>query len=218
MGVFKNLFGKGDSRAVKLAREALHRAEKESKPYSALGFAIIESATRCLEKMKPFFLPAKTDVEADMTELSVFHEFLYFFIHMSNRAAFSEGFSEQERRAFLQTLFPGLIATVIDLFTDDWPEEIQAKIRSETYDNITSAEIEYSTSKDIISKEKPFTGDSLLAKLSRSVAAKMHKDYNPEVLTQVTLAAFEELKTTDFPKLVADNKISSPQSAKALMI
>jgi len=79
MGSFKNLFGKGDSRSFKVAREALHQAEKESKPYSALGFAIIESATRCLEKMKPFFLPAKTHVEAHMTELSVFHEFLYFF-------------------------------------------------------------------------------------------------------------------------------------------
>jgi hypothetical protein len=124
---------------------------------------------------------------------------------MSNRAAFSEGFSEEERRAFLQTLFPGLIATVIDLFTDDWPEEIQAKIRSETYRNIASAEAEYSTSKEVLSKDyKPLTGDSLLAKLSRNVAEKMEKEYNPEVLMQVTLAAFDELKTNDFPKLVAD--------------
>jgi hypothetical protein len=72
-------------------------------------------------------------------------------------------------------------------------------------DQANSAEAEYSTSKKPLSKDyKPLTGDSLLAKLSRNVAEKMEKEYNPEVLMQVTLAAFDELKTNDFPKLVAD--------------
>jgi hypothetical protein len=56
----------------------------------------------------------------------------------------------------------------------------------------------------LVSKEsKPSGGDSLLTRLSRNVGAKMDKQYNPEVLTQVTLAAFEELKKADIPKLVA---------------
>jgi hypothetical protein len=170
MGLFKNLFGKRESRAVRIARKVLHEAQKESKPYAALSFAIIESTARCLEKMKPFFLPGETDRETHFSQYAVFQEFFYFFIHMSNRAASSEGFSEQERRAFLQTLFPGLIATVIDLFTDDWPEEIEAKIRTEIYDNIRSAEIEYSTSKDLITKGyKPLSGDALLKVCSAGV-------------------------------------------------
>jgi len=94
---------------------------------------------------------------------------------MSNRATFSEGFTEEERRSFLQTLFPGLIATVIDLFTDDWPEEIQAKNRSETYHNIASAEVEYSTSKELASKEyKPRA--SISASLSSASANSKARD------------------------------------------
>jgi hypothetical protein len=207
MGFFKKLFGKSDSRAVKLARKALYQAEKESEPYRVLGFAIIEAAIRCLERIKPFFLPGKGKTEAHLTEFWVFNEFLYFFMHMSNRAAFSEGFNEQERNAFLEKLFPGLIATVIDLFAEDLPEEIKEKFRGEFYDNVHSAEIGYSMSKELVSKEyKPLSGDSLLAKLSGNVAAKMDKQYNPEVLTQVTLAAFEELRNADIPKLVAGTR------------
>jgi hypothetical protein len=204
MGFFKKLFGKGDSRAVKLARKALYQGEKGSEPYRVLGFAIIEAANRCLERIEPFFLPGKAKTEAHLTEFYVFNEFLYFFMHMSNRAAFSEGFNEQERNAFLEKLFPVLIATVIDLFAEDLPEEIKGRFRGEFYNNVHFAEIGYSTSKELVSKEsKPSGGDSLLAKLSRNVGAKMDKQYNQEVLTQVTLAAFEELKKADIPKLVA---------------
>jgi hypothetical protein len=204
MGFFKKLFGKGDSRAVKLARKALNQGEKGSEPYRALGFAIIEAANRCLERIEPFFLPGKAKTETHLTEFYVFNEFLYFFMHMSNRAAFSEGFNEQERNAFLEKLFPVLIATVIDLFAEDLPEETKGRFRGEFYNNVHSAEIGYSTSKELVSKEsKPSGGDSLLAKLSRNVGAKMDKQYNPEVLTQVTLAAFEELKKADIPKLLA---------------
>jgi len=204
MGFFTKLFGKGDSRAVKLARKALYQGEKGSEPYRVLGFAIIEAAIRCLERVKPFFLPGKAKTEAHLTELYVFNEFLYFFMHMSNRAAFSEGFNEQERNVLLERLFPVLIATIIDLFAEDLPEEIKGRIRGEFYDNVHFAEIGYSTSKELVSKEsKPSSRDSLLAKLSRNVGAKMDKQYNPEVLTQVTLAAFEELKKADIPKLVA---------------
>jgi hypothetical protein len=188
--------------AVKLARKVLDQAEKD--PYRVLGFTIIEAAIRCLERIKPFFLPGKAKTEAHLTEFYVFNEFLYFFLHMSNRAAFSEGFNEQERNAFLEKLFPVLIATVIDLFAEDLPEEIKGRIRGEFYDNVHFAETGYSTSKELVSKEyKPLSGDSLLAKLSRNVVAKTDKEYNPEALTQVTVAAFEELKKADIPKLVA---------------
>lgn len=202
MGFFKKLFGKGDSRGVKLARKALYQPEKD--PYRVLGFAIIEAAIRCVERIEPSFLPGKARTEARVTEFYLFNEFLYFFMHMSNRAAFPEGFNEQERNAFLEKLFPVLIATVTDLFAEDLPEKIKGRIRGEFYDNVHSAEIGYSMSKELVSKEsKPSSGDSLLAKLSRNVGAKMDKQYNPEVLTQVTLAAFEELTKADIPKLVA---------------
>jgi hypothetical protein len=38
----------------------------------------------------------------------------------------------------------------------------------------------------------------------------MDKDYNPEVLTQVTLAANEELRNANLPELVADTRSASP--------
>src|SRR5258708_12979119 len=121
MGFFKKLLGKGDSRAVKLARKALYQGEKESEPYHVLGFAIIEAAIRCLERIKPFFIAGKAKTEAHLTEFYVFNEFLYFFMHMSNRAAFSEGFNGPERNPLLEKLFPVLLPPLINLFTKHLP-------------------------------------------------------------------------------------------------
>jgi hypothetical protein len=66
-----------------------------------------------------------------------------------------------------------------------------------------AAEREYSTSPKLMDEEfKPLTGDSLLAKLSRSVAEILGTPCNPEVLIQVTAIAMEELRKANLPTLV----------------
>lgn len=168
-------------------------------PFRALGLAIIQAADQCRERMKPF---DTTDIE-----MYVFYEFLYFFMHMTDRAADSQGFTNEQIEKLQQGVYPDVITAAIDSFMLHWAEELKARFRSEFYDNLNSAEIEYSTSKELMSKEwKPLSGQSLLAKLSRKVAAKMDKGHNPEVLMQATRVALEKLKEADLLKLVGDTK------------
>jgi hypothetical protein len=193
MGFFKNLFGKGNSEAVKKS------------PFGTLGFAIIRAANQCTERMKPLLPPAKTKHDAILREMYVLYEYLYFFMHMMNRAADGQGFSAKQIEELQQSVYPPVIATAIDSFMLHWPEEHKAKIEAEFCDNLNSAFIEYTTSKELLSKDyKPLSSDSLLGKLSRNVAAKMDERYNPEVLFQATSAGFEELRNANLPKLVTD--------------
>ena len=133
----------------------------------------------------------------------VFYEFLYFFLHMTNRSAHSEHFTDSQIKALQQAAYPTITDAAIDSFMLDWPEQMKTRIRNQFYDHLNSAEMEYATSTELLSKDfKPLSSQSLLAKLSRNVAAKMHKDHNPEVLFQVTAIASDELRKSDIRSLV----------------
>jgi hypothetical protein len=195
MGFFQNLFGKSASPAA------------ERTPFQVLGLAIIHAANQCTKRMKPLFPSAKAKSDTAEIEMYVFFEFLFFFMHMTNRSAHSQGFTSEQIEKLQQSVYPDVIAVAIDSFMLHWPEEYKVKIRDEFYDNVNSADVEYSTSKRLMSEGyKPLSGDSLLDKLSRNVAAKMDKPYNPEVLIQALTAALEELRNANLLKLVADTR------------
>jgi hypothetical protein len=176
-------------------------------PFQALIAAIIRAANQCKERMKPFLPKTKTETDIIECEMHVFYEFLYFFMHMTNRSAHSEGFTGKQIEKLQESAYPDVITIAIDSFMFHWPEDLKATFRNEFYNHVNSAEMEYSTSKELLSKKnKPLTGDSLLAKLSRNVAAKMDKPYNPEVLFQATTIAFEELMKSNIRELVAKTK------------
>lgn len=150
--------------------------------------------------MKPLFPPEKTQRETVECEMYVFYEFLYFFLHMTNRSAHSEHFTSDQIDKLQQAVYPLIIDVAIDSFMLQWPEKQKAYFRNQFYDNVTLAEMEYSTSTELLSKDfKPLTSHSLLAKLARNVAAKMHSGYNPEVLFQATGIAHDELHKSDIP-------------------
>jgi hypothetical protein len=194
VGFFKNLFGKSNLAG-------------RNSPFGALGFAIIRAANQCRERMKPLLPPAKTKQDAIAREMYLLYEYLYFFMHMMNRTAAGQGFSARQIEELQQSVYPDIIASAIDSFMLHWPEEYKSKIEAEFCDNLNSAFIEYTTSKELISRDhKPSSSDSLLGKLSRNVAAVMAQKDNPEVLFQATLAGFEELRNAELPKLVTNTR------------
>jgi hypothetical protein len=194
MGFFSSMFGRGNLAGG-------------NSPFGALGFAIIRAASQCAKRMKPLLPPAKTKQDTIVREMYVLYEYLYFFMHMMNRTADGQGFSAKQIEELQQSVYPDVIAASIDSFMLHWPEEHKAKIDAEFRDNLNLAFIEYTTSKELLSKDyKPLSSDSLLGKLSRNVAAKMDKEYNPEVLFQATLAGFEELRNANLPKLVTGTR------------
>jgi len=210
MGFFTRLFAKPDSPDVKKVRQIIRQVERDVKselaPLHAVSSAIIRAAHQCTERMKPSFPRKQTEQEAILCQMYVLYEFLYFFIHMTNRCTRNEEFTRAQFEEFQHTVYFHVIAVAIDSFMLDWPDEAKQKIIHEFYDNLNSAEMEYSTSKEVISEVKPYLGDSLLAKLSRRVAAKLDNAYNPVVMVEVTLVAHDELLNSNLDKLVGPAK------------
>jgi hypothetical protein len=146
---------------------------------------------------------AKAKQDPDSLEIGLFYEFLYFFIHMTNRSAFSEEFTHEQIDKLGQVVYPGLI----DHPPDSLREEIRALTFVEFRAGLNAAEREYSRSTKLLDENfAPLTGYSLLAKLSRSIAERIGEPYNPEVLMQVTTIMAQELRNVNLPKLVEATK------------
>jgi hypothetical protein len=205
MGFFNHFFGKPKAHArIRNVKEGVKR---ELAPLHAIASAIVRAANQCTEQTKPFFPGGETQQEAILRQMYVFYEFVYFFIHMTNRFAHAERFTDGHFEELKQRVYPDVIAVAIDSFMLDWPDDYKPQIRNEFYDNLNSAELEYSTSKVLHSKEyKPLTDQSLLGKLSRSVSARLDNPYNPEVLIQVTLIAHSKLMSSNLNQLVGAAK------------
>lgn len=87
---------------------------------------------------------------------------------MTMRYAHSQLQPEQIKK--LQSELGPLVALpTIEAFFGHWPEDLKAKIFADFYQKLNQAELDYSTCKELISKDNPITGDALFSKLARNV-------------------------------------------------
>ena len=180
-----------DEQTKQIIRHAEQNARTEPAPFHALASAIILAVNQCKEGVKPL-ADAEAKQDPALLELRLIYEFLYFFIHMTTRSAFSEGFTHEQIDKLGQAVYRGLINFPLDSLRED----IRDLTFAELWAGLNAAEREF----------KPLIGDSLLAKLSRSVAERIGRPYNPEVMMQVTAITAKELRNVNLPKLVQATK------------
>src|SRR5271170_8343386 len=66
--------------------QAEAKADKELRPLSSLGLAIIKASTNCRDGIKSL-IKAPAEKERMNAEIFAFHEFVYFFMHLTMRNA-----------------------------------------------------------------------------------------------------------------------------------
>jgi len=180
------------------------RAKKKNDLYKQLGLAVIKASYNCFEEIKQF-INVKNDKDRQELEVYLFYEFVYFFMHMINRTAFTK-LSSHGIEEIHSILGPTIVETAIDTFFNHWPEEYKSKMKSEFYDKINITEIEYSKAKEIFSKKKPFTSDSLFSILARNVSELINETTNPATMTailKVSVDNFTEMKLEDIIKKIS---------------
>ncbi|MBT3278582.1 MAG: hypothetical protein HN909_05585 [Phycisphaerales bacterium] len=197
MGIFSKLFGSPEEKKAKrIIQKAKRGAREKRTPLDDLGLAIIKASQDCTDQMKPVLDMMKNE----LADVIVFHEFLYFFMHLANRSAFTQLTERQHRE--LQKFLSSLISPVaINIFID-CPDEVKDKMRNEFYENLNNAEVEYSASKELFSKANPLTGDSLFSKLARNVTEVSGNDNNPAVLMQVLSSSVKAYTSLQLELLV----------------
>lgn len=167
-----------------------------------VGLAIVKASQACSEMLKPM-LNIADEKEKQQAEIYVFYEFIYFFMHLTMRSAFSQ-LTEQQIARLQDFLGPLVSSTAIDSFFAHWPEDLKDKMRSEFLTKLNAAELEYSTCKELFSKGSPLTGNSLFSRLARNVAELSGNSTNPPVLVLIIDAAAEALETMSLDSVVRD--------------
>jgi hypothetical protein len=171
------------------------QTEAETAPFKRITSAILHAASECEKKIDPLIYgEGETDHDRIVRKMFVFHEILFFFVYLMDRAAFSKLGSE--RRTKLQKIvFPVIADVAVDTFMQRLPVEDKKIMRFRFYEGMNESGLDYATATGWISKEKPFLGDSLIAKLGRKVSKQSGSEYNPVIMTVVAKAASDEMRS-----------------------
>lgn len=203
MSLFSKLFGSSDERKAKrIIKQTEHDVIRTTKPLGDIATAIIKASYACSQKLNSM-LNIPDEKGKKEAEVLVFYEFIYFFMHLTMRSAFSQ-MNENQIERFQGFLGPLISSTAVDSFFAHWPEELKVKISSEFYDKLNDAELEYSTSKELLSEENPLTGESLLSKLGRNVAELSGNSMNPVTRTFIISSAVNAYKEMNLDSLVRE--------------
>ncbi len=125
---------------------------------SELSKKIFQSSLLCAEPLKKDLeVKFKGDSkEVNSKYIRVLFEFMYFFLHLTIRSAFTQ--LGQEKRDKLQDeLAPLAINTTIETLFGHWPENLKDGIKNDFYENLNNAETEYSTCKVLLLDPKDDT-------------------------------------------------------------
>ena len=202
MNIFSRLFGSSDEDKAKYTVRLVKDEVRESlKPLGDISLAIVKASYACALQMN-WILNIPDEKEKKEIEDLVFYEFVYFFIHLTMRSAFAQLYEQQIKR-LQDYLVPLISSTAVDSFFAQWPEDLKEKIKSEFYDKLNDAELEYSTCKELFSEKNPMTGNSLFSKLARNIAELSGNSMNPAVLTLVISSgvdAYKEMQLDLFVK------------------
>ena len=108
----------------------------------------------------------------------VFCEFLYFFMHLTNRQAQKRlGF---DKVGILQkAIWPLIASTAVDTFCAHWPEKFKSGIKGDFLVSLNSAELEYSSCKLLSAEKKPIDDNAVCSRLAMHILN--HAGYDADV-------------------------------------
>lgn len=203
MGVLSRLFG--DPQKAK-AEEIIRNVERRHRPVSHLAQSILVGSFSCGEKMQPHLI-APTRAATDALYPAVCYEFIFFFAHMLNRYALSI-LGADGRMKLQDEIGPLIVVPAISGFFDHWPEDRKAKLVDDFYGDMSAAELDYSSCRELVPSSvqvlfREILDDSdspakcLVSKLISRIFNLSGKSLSPEAVTflfDVSTKALLEMK------------------------
>ncbi|MGD0734986.1 MAG: hypothetical protein ABR976_07550 [Terracidiphilus sp.] len=99
----------------------------------------------------------------------VLFEFMYFFLHLTNRYAFAQLGHERRSKLYDDLVPPTIDATIESIF-GHWPKHLKDGMERDFYSNLNNAEMEYSSCKELLLKPEDDT--STLEKIASGAKSK----------------------------------------------
>ena len=190
MNLFSKIFGKPFERDSKRIWEKNRRVYG---PLQDIGMTIVKAAWTCSEGLKPEIKIAD-DKERRIMEFRIFCQYLYFYMHLTMRTAYSQEMDSKQIETLAEFLGPLIVSTAIDSFSPHMAEDSKGKIEEHFYYELHEADTEYSASKELFGGT--LLDDSLLSKLVRKIEG-LSGNHNPLTHLKIIRSswdAYEEMK------------------------
>lgn len=211
MAFFSKLFSRpGDRELDQLLSDAKKQVNQEYGPVGKVGLIVIRAATNCRDVIKDR-ITADTEKKRKELEIYIFYEFIYFFMHMTMRAA-SVQLTDSQILKFQSYLGPLVSSVAIDSYCAHWPDEIKQKMSHEFYEKLNQAEVEYAEctrphtneKNDETAKERL---KALFGMLGTNISRLAYNDnVDIAIVSLVFQTALDQWSSMELPALIADVK------------
>jgi len=166
-------------------------------PFTKITSAVLHAAEESTNRIAPFI----EGHGREQREALVFAEFLFFFVQLCDRMAFSILQAEQVGK-LREIILPDVFGITVASHFLHAPSEQKKEVRSALYRGAKEAAIEYDSCTEWLSMEEPYTVDSLLSKLSRRVMRAIGGEVDAKPMIEVVKASTDALDHSNLPVLV----------------
>ena len=171
------LRGERECHSIALMRSWLSTfREPESSVLEDLARRIAHAALSDADALKSTIRP-NDDKEHTKRWFEIVFEFLYLYMHLTNRVADAE--LGQERRCKVQhQLYPLIVRPTMESIFGHWPQNLKDGIESDFSKYLNSSEIEYGDCKQLLDRDNPLSEDALFSKFAGIVCDLLGADKN----------------------------------------
>lgn len=151
--------------------------------------------------------------DKDQTQrwFAVICEFLYFFMHLTNRFTYRE-LGDQQRCKVQDELYPLIVRPTIEAIFGHWPTNLKDGMEKEFTEKLNTAELEYSECKQLLDRDNPLAQDALFSKFAGNVCELLgieksdtnrYLDTYMKVL-ELALGSFDRLHLTETVRAIGE--------------
>jgi hypothetical protein len=122
----------------------LNSFKKHDSALSNLSKKVFENSLLCAESLKKNLEEkyGKDSKEFHSKYIMVLFEFMYFFLHLTNRSAFKQ-LGQQKRSKLLEELGPLVVHATTETLFGHWPQNLKDGIKKDFYKSLDNSEMEY---------------------------------------------------------------------------
>jgi hypothetical protein len=146
-------------------------SQRKESALSKLSNKVFEKSLRCAESLKPDLERkfGRDSKEFHSKYVPVLFEFMYFFLHLTNRFAFAQLGHERRNRLY-DELVPPTIDATIEAYFGHWPKNLKEGIERDFLSNLNNAEMEYGSCEELLLK--PESDTPTIAKITSGAKSK----------------------------------------------
>jgi len=131
--------------------------------------AIISTANNCAQEVLATLAP-RNEKEKHQLWYEILCEFLFGFLHITSRLAVSLFGQTEKTTLFLRPLGPLVAEMHVETYLGHWPADLKKRIEAEFLQNLSEAQKEYSSCRDLATEGEPFSKDAVISLLAFKVA------------------------------------------------